>query len=103
MASKEITGVHRWFERKTHKYSKLCHWHLRNLISYCSKVTLYSTALKDYKMYGTCINLILIKYLGLLKVCSVSLSASLSLSLNYVGDSVDFLIPDSSFTYLLFC
>ena len=80
MASKEITGVHRWFERKTHKYSKLCHWHLRNLISYCSKVTLYSTALKDYKMYGTCINLILIKYLGLLKVCSVSLSASLSLS-----------------------
>lgn len=92
--------MHRWFERKTHKYSNLCHWHLRHLVSYCSRVILYSTALKDYEVYGTCINLILIKCLGLLSVHPISLSACLFLSLNYVGDSADFLIPGLAF-YLM--
>lgn len=54
-------------------------------------------------MHKICINITLTECLGLLMAYPLSFSASLSL--NYVGDSADVLIPDSSFygTYLLFC
>lgn len=98
-----MLGVHRYFERKTHKYSTFCHRHLKDLVLYYDRVILYSTALKDDKMHKICINLTLTECLGLLMAYPLSFSASLSL--NYVGDSADVLIPDSSFygTYLLFC
>lgn len=68
----------------------------------CNRLKFHTTALKDYKVYGTHTNLISMKCLGLL-IYLISLSASLSLS-ELCGDKYRFIylffIP-GSFFYLL--
>lgn len=67
----------------------------------CNRLKFHTTALKDYKVYGTHTNLISMKCLGLLMIYLISLSASLS---ELCGDKCRFIylfIIPGSFFYLL--